>query len=202
MLDNIGNNAMFNMMPQQMGSQITEQEIQNHKNKLINLINKYINTHNIEEEVLINNEINNETGCLSSLLTIKRNEINQNYNMNNNNFFNPMFNQNIMNNGMISNNLMQQQMMFSNQAIIPNVLNKNIWHLFFDLSLNKKSIAISIDPDKLCKEAINMFKLNYGSNESLRFIFNNKKLFPGIKICQSGLQNMSLNPVKFIIIKE
>ena len=67
---------------QMMGSSITEEEIQNHKNKLKNLISKLINTHNIDEEVSINNEIKNETEFLSSLFKIKRNDINQNKNNN------------------------------------------------------------------------------------------------------------------------
>ena len=55
-----------------MGSNITEQEIQIHKNKLNKLINNLINTHNIDEEFSINNEIRNETEFLLSLLNIKK----------------------------------------------------------------------------------------------------------------------------------
>ena len=87
-------NPIFGMMRQQMGNPITEQEIQNHKNRLNRLITKLINTHNIDEETSINNEIKNETKFLSSLLNIKRNELNQNNIINNNNnLFNPMINQ-------------------------------------------------------------------------------------------------------------
>ena len=77
-------NPIFKLMAQDqmMGSSITEEEIQNHKNKLKNLISKLINTHNIDEEVSINNEIKNETEFLSSLFKIKRNDINQNKNNN------------------------------------------------------------------------------------------------------------------------
>ena len=112
-------NPMSYMMPQQFGSPITEQEIQNHKNRLKRLITKLINTHNIDEENSINNEIRNETKFLSSLLNIKRNDLIQNNNMNNNNnFFNPMINQNNINNninyGMFNNNIMQQQMLQQN----------------------------------------------------------------------------------------
>ena len=49
-------------------------EIRKHKYKLNNLINILINTHNIDEEISINNEIKNETEFLSSLFIIKRNE--------------------------------------------------------------------------------------------------------------------------------
>ena len=106
-------NPIFGMMPQQMGNPITEQEIQNHKNRLNRLITRLINIHNLDEETSINNEIRNETKFLSSLLNIKRNDLIQNNDMNNNNnFFNPMINQNNNNNnyGMFNNNIMQQQM--------------------------------------------------------------------------------------------
>ena len=55
-----------------MGSNITEQEIQIHKNKLNKLINNLINTHNIDEAFSINNEIRNEIEFLLSLLNIKK----------------------------------------------------------------------------------------------------------------------------------
>ena len=79
MLNNFGNggifpNVMMNMNPQQFCSPVTEKEIENHKKKLNLLINKLNNTHNIEEETSINNEIKNEAECLSSLLNIKKND--------------------------------------------------------------------------------------------------------------------------------
>ena len=80
---------------QRMGTNITEQEIQKHKNKLNNLIIRLNNTHNIDEEASINYEIKNESECLSSLLNIKRNEVNQ-QNIQNN--FNNIQIPNIMNN--------------------------------------------------------------------------------------------------------
>ena len=54
-----------------------------------------------------------------------------------------------------------------------------------------KSVPILIDPEKSCREAINMFKLKIGSNEDFRFIFNNRDLSPYLKIGQSGLSNGS-----------
>ena len=69
----------------------TLEEINKHKNKIKCLSNKLINTIDINEEIMINNEIKNETECLLSLLNIKKNEIinlnnnnNINFNMNNN----------------------------------------------------------------------------------------------------------------------
>ena len=69
----------------------TLEEIRKHKNKINELSNKLINIFDINEEIMINNEIKNETECLLSLLNIKKNEIsninnqnNMNCNMNNN----------------------------------------------------------------------------------------------------------------------
>ena len=71
----------------------TLEEIKKHKIKINDLSNKLINTFDINEEIMINNEIKKETEFLLSLLSIKQNEIitfnnninnNMNFNMNNN----------------------------------------------------------------------------------------------------------------------
>ena len=67
----------------------TLEEIKRHKIKINDLSNKLINTFDINEEIMINNEIKKETEFLLSLLNIKQNEIitfnnNMNFNMNNN----------------------------------------------------------------------------------------------------------------------
>ena len=96
------------------GNNITEQEIQKYKNKLI--IN---NTHNIDEETSINNEIKNESEFLSSLLNIKRNELNQ---------------QNIQNN---VNNIQIPNIM-NNNIQIPNMMNINEeWLEGFQMGINE-----------------------------------------------------------------
>ena len=56
---------------------MTNKEIQNHKKKLHNLTTQLINTNNIEEETSINNEIKIQFEFLSSLLKIKRKELNK-----------------------------------------------------------------------------------------------------------------------------
>ena len=173
-----------------MGSPTTEQEIQKHKDKLNNLINKLNNTHKIDEEISINNEIKSETDCISSLLNIKKNEINQNNNIKNN--FNPMFNQ--INMGY---NMVNDMMMFKNQnqMIAPQVVNQNDnkWNLIFELNSESKIINVSIDPNKLFKEAISIFLLNIGSGSTgdYQFIFNSKEIYQDMKICQTGLQHLS-----------
>ena len=115
-LDTTGmQNPIFKIMGNaaKMGSPIIEEEIQNHKNKLNNLITKLINTHNIDDETSINNEIKNETEFLSSLFKIKKNELNQiNNNMNMNQMQQPMMEpQPMMQQQMMQQQMMQQQMM-------------------------------------------------------------------------------------------
>ena len=118
-------NPIFKIMGE-MGSPIIEEEIQNHKNKLNNLITKLINTHNIDNETSINNEIKNETEFLSSLFKIKRNELNQ---KNNNININPMQQQmgqmgqmnpqmGQMNPQMMDNNGMDMQQQMMQQQMI------------------------------------------------------------------------------------
>ena len=106
---NVMNNPNFinmNMnMNQAMGNGITEQEIQKHKNNINNLTFKLNNTRNIDEEILINNEMKKENECLSSLLNIKKNELNQ-QNMMNNNIIQNMINNPNENNNWIGFNQM------------------------------------------------------------------------------------------------
>ena len=130
--DNSGtSNPIFKIMNHQainkMPSNATEDEIKKHKDKLKDLISRLNNTHNIDEEYSINNEIRNETEILSSLFIKKRNELNQNNNMgkndmnSNNNFLNPPFNQNNMNiiNNDMNNNIMNcNQMQLQQQALM------------------------------------------------------------------------------------
>ena len=140
-------NPIFKIMGNEgnMGSPIIEQEIQNHKDKLKDLISKLINTHNIDDETSINNEIKNQTEFLSSLFKIKKNEINQkNNNMNMNQMqqqfveqqqMNPMMQQQMMQQQilqqqMLQQQLMQQQMMANAQAQAQQVAMNNILNNF------------------------------------------------------------------------
>ena len=83
----------------------TLEEIKKHKNRINELSTKLINAMDINEEILINTEIKNETEFLSTLLNIKRNEINNNMNQ-------QMFAQQMMQEAMIQ----QQQMMAAQVA--------------------------------------------------------------------------------------
>ena len=64
------------------------------------------------------------------------------------------------------------------------------WNLIFENQNNRKMINIRISEQKLVKEAINAYKLKVNDfDNKFKFIFNNKELFPEMKICQSGLTN-------------
>ena len=122
-------------------------------------------------------------------------------------------NNNMMNNmmGNMMNNFQNINMGMNNLMNIPNMQmpmnammnNMNIqnnfsiddlsrWELFFEDGVNNPKIHIQINEQKLIKEAINMYMLKSGRTDKCKFIFNNHELFPEMKICQSGLENMSV----------
>ena len=194
-------NPIFKIMAQQdqmMGSSITEEEIQNHKNKIKNLISKLINTHNIDEEISINNEIKYETEFLSSLFRIKRNELAQNKN---------------------NNMQMQQQMMAAPQPAMSNMLYKNTQRTnpfqdFFPFeSLMSGStfsqiegfsvifrgsgataeqvsapIMVQCMPDEKVSEVIEKYRNKAGDHDpNKKFIFNAKSLKSYLTVAEAGL---------------
>ena len=68
---------------------------------------------------------------------------------------------------------------------------ENWWDLTFEDCNSKEVTNIRINNEKLVKEAISMYMLKSGRTDKCRFIFNNKNLFPEIKIKHSGLNNKS-----------
>ena len=65
------------------------------------------------------------------------------------------------------------------------------WNLIFENQNDKKSLTIRISEQKLVKEAISMYMIKSGRTDKCKFIFNNKELYQEMKICQSGLNNLS-----------
>ena len=65
------------------------------------------------------------------------------------------------------------------------------WNLIFENQNDKSTITIRISEQRLVKEAISMYLVKSGRNDKCKFIFNNKELFPDMKICQAGLNNLS-----------
>ena len=105
-------------------------EINKHKYNILSLSNKLINTFDINQEILINNELKKESEFLLSLLNIKQNEMMNQMAINNNmNFINPMMNQNFINNNnqlqqMIKQQMIQIQAMQNQQQIQQEIIMK------------------------------------------------------------------------------
>ena len=128
-------------------------------------------------------------------------------NMMNNNMGMPnMMNNNMgMNDmaGMMGGNMGMPNMM--NNMGMPNMMN-NVgtpeaqkvsiedatgWNLIFENQNDRQQITVTISEQKLVKEAISAYLLKANRTDKCKFIFNNKELFPEMKICQSGLSNMA-----------
>jgi len=70
------------------------------------------------------------------------------------------------------------------------------WTLFFvNPNIYGSKISIKINEQKLVKEALDKFfqslDISNSTQKRMKFIFNNKELFPDMLICQSGLSNNS-----------
>ena len=74
------------------------------------------------------------------------------------------------------------------------------WNLLFENQNNRQIVNIKISPDKYVKEAISAYllKINETNVDEFKFIFNNKRLFPEMKISQTGLINGS----KILVISQ
>ena len=181
-------------------------EIKKHKNKISELSAKLNNTLDINEEITINNELTKESEFLVSLLNIKKNEINRNYNMPN--LQNKMPNQNNFNNDyqqMLQQQMIQQQMLAqqqmmaaqasANQEQMNNInFQNNHEEGEINVKFNKKGkiINIKMDSDSMVAELINEYFVKSGINSG-SFKFNNKTLSPcdTETLYEIGLKNNS-----------
>ena len=119
---------------------------------------------------------------------------NQNMMMNNPNMM--MNNPNMMmNNQMMDNmamNMMMNNMMGNMQGMGDGDLDdQKGWNLMFENQSDGKTYTITISEQKTVKEAINRYRLKSMRTDNCKFIFNNKELFSELKICESGLSNLS-----------
>ena len=163
---------------------MTQIEINKHKTNICNLAMKLSNTFNIYEEISINNEIKKETEFLESLLNIK----NQKNMLQPLNQMMPQQMQQQMLQQQFQQMMLMQQQMFQQQMNMT-IDDENWWDLTFEDCNSKEVTNIRISNEKLVKEAISMYMLKSGRTDKCRFIFNNKNLFPEIKIKHSGLNN-------------
>ena len=164
-----------------------QQEINEHKTKLMNLINNLINTQLINEEIFINNEIKKESECLISLLNVKQNTLMNQMNQNNNINFNPLIpqpNPFIINAPAINIDQVQPQFLSNNQVmnidkIISIVFRKD----------NCKITTIHCYPQEKISNVIKRYREKANDYDENRFIFNGKDLNFSSTISESKMFN-------------
>ena len=79
----------------------------------------------------------------------------------------------------------------TNTNTVVNIEDANGWNLIFENQNDRQTFNIRISEQKYVKEAISLYYLKSNKTVKCKFIFNNKELYPEMKICQSGLTNMS-----------
>ena len=165
------------------------QEINNHKTKLMSLINNLINTELINEEIFINNEIKKESEYLIPLLNVKQNILMNQINFNNNMKFNPLL---FQPNPMMMNNLPLNQM--QPQFIIDDFANKNgdninILNVRFQKEVTGKIIMLYCNPNEKISEVIKRYREKANDYDKNRFIINGKDLNPSLTLSEFGISN-------------
>ena len=172
-------------------------QIVNRKNKIYELSNKLNNSFDINEEILIGNEIKNETEFLLSLLNIKKSELNQQNYINNNlnvQMFNPSnynaknFNDNNLINNNFNNNIhqldqqmVQQQMLFQQQIKNFNPLksfenNEPVINVKFIQRHKNNLVLIHCNPNEKISYVIEKYREKSGDYYENDFIFNSEKM--------------------------
>jgi len=181
---------MMNMNPMMMGNQMMDM------NNPMMMGNQMM-----DMNMMMNNQMmdmNMNPMMMGNQMMGMNNPMMMNMNMNDPTMMNMnpmMMNNQMMDMNMMMNMNMNQMMM--NQANIMNNGNSNNdeggeqWNLVFENQNDNQSNIIRISPQKLVKEAINKYKIMTMRKDKMKFIFNNKELFPEMKICQTGLKDLS-----------
>ena len=181
------------------------EEIKKHKNKMNELTTRLINITDINEEILLNTEIKNETEFLLSLFNIKKNLININQFPNQFMFSQQqqqmaqqqamMQQQAIMHQQMMQQQMMAAQAQANKQAQMENILNnmgndKNEINIKF----NKKGniIYIKMSKDEMVADLIDEY-MRKTKTKNATFKFCNKILSPTdiSSLCEVGLKDNS-----------
>ena len=175
----------------------TLEEIRKHKNKINELSNKLINIFDINEEIMINNEIKNETECLLSLLNIKKNEIS---NINNQN--------KIGQQQMWQFQLQQQQMMAQQQKemmkqmenMLNNLGNNTQLNILINVNFRVSGsasqpislVTVQCNSEEKVSDIIEKYRNKVNDyDDSKKFIFNSKNLNPSLSLVEAGIKNNS-----------
>ena len=164
-------------------------EIKNHKNKISELSAKLNNNIDINDEIILSNELKKEAEFLISLLNIKKNEINQKNNFNNN--FQQMLQQQMFQQQMIA----QQQMMNAQFQTLQNQVQMNnikIENINVKFNKNGKIISIKMSNNCMVAELIDEY-YQKTKTRSGTFKYNNEILkdYDTAALYEVGLQNNS-----------
>ena len=165
-------------------------QIVNRKNKIYELSNKLNNSFDINEEILIGNEIKNETEFLLSLLNIKKSELNQQNYINNNlnvQMFNPSnynaknFNDNNLINNNFNNNIHQLDQQMVQQQIknfnpLESLNNEPVINVKFIQKHTGNLVLIQCNPNEKISDVIEKYREKSGDYYENDFIFNSEKM--------------------------
>ena len=127
------------------------------------------------------NNMMNQMQCfnMNNIMNENSNMINQNQNLNLDNFF-PNINLNNPNN---INNL--DNIKFTN-----NIMGNNALNIIFKYEVDHSNISIVAYPEERISEIINKFRVKANNNDNeLIFNFNSKRLNPSLTVSESGLVN-------------
>ena len=154
------------------------EEIKQHKIKIYDILIQLINTNNVDEEIILNNEIKNETNFIFSLLNIKKNLTNNI--PSNNNPFKPFLQKQIINipsqRYVGLNNLEKQGKL--KEPILP----KRIDVFFTVKELNeqeqeKSGMFLQCFPDDKVSDIIQKYReITNNYSPDIQFFFNDLKL--------------------------
>ena len=165
-----------------------QEEINIHKTKLMSLINNFISTQLINEEIFINNEIKKESECLISLLNVKQKELlNQ---MNNNINLNPFIFQ--------PNNLMNIPPMNINQMNIEQPqININKLNIMFEREIDTpRTIVIEAQNNETVSNIIKKYQEKSNDNNDNFYLWNLKDLNNYMDYTLSDLKLKNQNKIQ------
>ena len=196
MNDNMNNFMMMNNPMMGNMGMTNANMMMNNQNMMMNNPNMMMNNQNMmmnNPNMMMNNQnmmMNNPNMMMNNPNMMMNN---QNMMMNNGNMM--MNNPNMM----MNNPMMMNMMMMNNNNMMGNMQgmgsdgldDQKGWNLIFENQSDGKTYTITISEQKTVKEAINRYRLKSMRTDNCKFIFNNKELFAELKICESGLSNLS-----------
>ena len=148
-----------------------QQEINQHKYKLKLLIDNLINTQNINEENMINNEIKKESEFITSLLNMKENSLMNQIFQNNN----PNFNQ--MNFGFNINGINQPNVAdFNINEFNNNIPNQKKMNIIFKREWDAKTTTIISSPEGKISDLVQEYRMRFNDYDKRDFIYNARQL--------------------------